>query len=150
MGTFKYFQIILILSIISFSMNAQSAEYQAPKASKLYKEIVKSNNIELCNQYLSFYPEGKKNEEVRVIKETQTFIKAFSIAAEDYSDSALRNYLNNYPEGSFVGKANDAIEVSAWQKAHNDNTVESYKLYLNVYPNGKAATMAKRKIEEIE
>lgn len=149
MRTHRFFQFIIACSLICLTVSSYSAEVQVPKASKLYKEILKNNEVSLCDMYLATYPDGKKVGEVKDIKETQIFINAFRIAAEDYSDTALRNYLNNYPSGKFVTKANDAIEVSAWQKAHHENTVQSYKQYLNEYPKGKAAEMAKNKIQEV-
>lgn len=132
------------------NVNESQSIYITPSEKKLYKAITLNEELRLCDLYLKAYPDGKNIASVNAIKEKLFFIEAYNIAAAQFSDTALRNYLKLYPEGNYVDKANDAIEIAAWQKARYDNTVNSYKDYLNQYPNGKAAQMAKEKIATLK
>jgi len=121
-----------------------------PNEKKLYKIITKREQLRLCDIYLDYYPNGKNIEEVKVLKQKYFFIEAYNIAASQFSDTALRNYLKLYPNGSFKQKAIDAIEIASWQKARYNNTVDAYELYLKAYPNGKASQIAKDKLAELK
>lgn len=121
-----------------------------PTEKKLYKEIANCEEIRLCDIYLKHYVNGKYTENVKKIKEKQLFTQAYNLAASQFSDTALRNYIKQYPQGIYLEKAKDAIEIALWQKACSENTALSYKEYLENYPNGKAAKMAKNKIAELK
>ncbi len=121
-----------------------------PADKKLYKKVIETEEIILCDIYLSNYPKGIFLNEVKALKEKLFFIEAYNIAASQFSDTALRNYIKLYPNGDFKQKAEDAIEIAAWQKARYNNTAESYQNYLNQYPNGKAANMAKEKMAQLK
>ncbi len=146
----RYYTLAVAFTIMSLTISGQTNATEVPKESKLYKEIVKTNNVELCNIYLAEYPQSKKVEMVKSVKERQEFITAYSIAAEKFSDTALRSYINNYPEGTYKQQAVDAIEVAAWQNAYSTNTIDSYQKYLNEYPQGKASKLAKDKLEQLK
>lgn len=121
-----------------------------PTEKKLYKEIVNREEIRLCDIYLKHYVNGIYTENVKKIREKQLFIAAYNLAASQFSDTALRNYIKQYPKGMYLEKAKDAIEIALWQKACNKNTASSYKEYLENYPDGKAAKIAKNKIAELK
>jgi hypothetical protein len=124
--------------------------YLIPTDKKLFKIVAEREDMSLCDLYLKEYSEGEFTFEVKALKEKLFFIEAYNIAASQFTDTALRNYLKLYPNGSFTQKAEDAIEIAAWQKARYNNTSESYNRYLNQYPNGKAAGMAKEKLAELQ
>ena len=117
-----------------------------PSDRKLYKILTERNEIRLCDIYIDYYPKGEFIEMVKQTKEKLFFIEAYNIAASQFSDTALRNYLKIYPTGTYKEKAMDAIEIAAWQKAKYENTAGSYQEYLNQYPTGKAANLAKEKL----
>lgn len=121
-----------------------------PKEKKLFKAIDEEQQIRLCDIYLDYYPNGKNIDKVNSIKEKQIFIKAYDVAASQFSDTALQNYLKLYPDGQYKQKALDAIEIAAWQKARYENTVDAYQKYINKYPNGKATELAKKKIADLK
>jgi len=41
-------------------------------------------------------------------------------------------------------------EQSDWEKAHNDNTVESYELFVKKYPNGTFTSQAQARLKELD
>ncbi len=150
MRTVKLLTLAFSLVAINLNISGQTEANTVPKAPKLYKDILKSSSVELCNLYLENYANDKKAEEVATLKEKYEFINAYTIAAEDFSDTALKSFVERYPEGIYVKQAKDAIEVTAWQNAYSTNTVESYKNYLNAYPEGKAVELAKKSIKKLE
>ncbi len=85
-----------------------------------------------------------------VLNEKEYFIIAHAMAANDFNDSLLRQYIKLYPEGDFVNKAKDNIDVCAWQNARYKNTVASYEKYLINFPNGKAVQLAKKNIDLLD
>ncbi len=136
---------------IQIDENLQKVDFVlVPSEKDLFKEVNERKEIRLCDIYVDNYPDGKNIDEVNKLKEQYLFIEAYNIAASQFSDTALRNYLKLYPNGAFKQKAFDAIEIAAWQKARYENTVDAYQEYLNNYPTGKAASMAKEKMAVIE
>jgi hypothetical protein len=121
-----------------------------PSDKKLYKEVLESQEIRLCDIYTDHYPKGKYTKQVSELKEKLFFIEAYNIAASQFTDTALQNYLLLYPQGIYRQKALDAIEIAAWQKARFNHTAKSYQEYLNQYPEGKAAKLAKEKLAEFK
>lgn len=121
-----------------------------PSDKKLFKEVLESQEIRLCDIYTDHYPKGKYTQQVSELKEKLFFIEAYNIAASQFTDTALQNYLLLYPQGIYRQKAMDAIEIAAWQKARFNHTAESYQDYLNQYPEGKAAKLAKEKLAEFK
>ncbi|MGE4288978.1 MAG: hypothetical protein AB7E36_09830 [Salinivirgaceae bacterium] len=121
-----------------------------PSDKKLYKELCERQEIRLCDIYTDHYPKGKYTNQVNQLKEKLFFIEAYNIAASQFTDTALQNYLLLYPQGIYRQKALDAIEIAAWQKARFNHTAKSYQEYLNQYPEGKAAKLAKEKLAEFK
>ncbi len=133
--------------LCSLDQNQKSIQINlVPDDKKLYKIITERNEIRLCDIYIDHYPQGQFIDLVNQTKEKLFFIEAYNIAASQFTDTALRNYLLLYPSGTYKDKALDAIEIAAWQKAKYENTIKSYQEYLNQYPTGKAASLAKEKM----
>jgi len=51
--------------------------------------------------------------------------------------SSYQDYLNKYPEGSYISEAKTLQEDALWKQAQNENTVQSYDNYLSTYTNGR-------------
>lgn len=86
---------------------------------------------------------NSQNNEAAV-NEKDYFIKAHAMAANDFNDSLLQEYVKLYPKGNFVEKAQMSIDVCAWQNARFKNTKESYQFYLDEFPEGKAVKLAQK------
>ena len=82
-----------------------------------------------------------------IVSEKQYFINAHTLAANEFNDSLLKQYIVLYPEGEYRDKAVANIDIIAWQQARYKNTEESYKGYLNEFPNGKAVKLAQQKLD---
>jgi outer membrane protein assembly factor BamD (BamD/ComL family) len=84
-----------------------------------------------------------------IVTEKQYFINAHTLAANEFNDSLLKQYIFLYPEGEYRDKALANIDIIAWQLARHKNTEESYQNYLNEFPNGKAVKLAQQKLDLI-
>lgn len=95
---------------------------------------------------LSFnlYPQEKNSLAI----EKNDFIEAYTFATTEFNDSLLINYVNTYPEGEYLDKANDLIDICFWQNVRHENKEESYIEYIEKFPNGKAVKLAQKILSE--
>lgn len=77
---------------------------------------------------------------------------------------AYKAYITNFPEGDSIAEAQNNIKqleyelnqeerdniMSAWKRARNLNTVDSYKTFINSYPNADSISNASFYIKRIE
>ena len=82
-----------------------------------------------------------------VLNEKNYFIQAHTMAANEFNDSLLKEYVKLYPKGYYSAKALNSIDICAWQNARFKNTKESYELYLKEFPKGKAVKLAKQNLD---
>ncbi len=99
---------------------------------------------------LSFLYSANAQSADTVLNEKEYFINAHAMAANSFNDSLLKQYTILFPEGIYLEKALENIDVCAWQNARYKNTMESYQNYLNNFPNGKAVQLAKKNINLFE
>ncbi len=85
-----------------------------------------------------------------ITSEKDYFIKAHTMAANEFNDSLLKEYVKLYPKGKFIEKANTSIDVCAWQNARFKNTKESYQQYINEFPKGKAVSLAEKMLVAVQ
>lgn len=78
-------------------------------------------------------------------------------------EAGLRAYLDRYPDGLFADVAQDRLdeieetkraeaareERDAWDAARNADTIDSYRAFLNTYPNGTFAGAARARLDEL-
>ncbi len=84
------------------------------------------------------------------LSEKDYFIKAHAMAANEFNDSLLLEYVKLYPDGVYIEKANLNIDICAWQNARNKNTQESYQSYINNFPKGKAVALAEKMLQSLQ
>ena len=120
-----------------------------PKEKKLFKLIKENPDLSKCNIFLKEYPNGKYSSQIMEIKEKLIFVEAYDFAVEYFAVEKLEEYILKYPDGIFLWKARNMIEITLWQLACRDNTIDGFNKYLKKYPNGIAAKLAKEKIAEL-
>lgn len=89
--------------------------------------------------------------EIGIIYETKTIIYGadkvdWEIAlkkADKYNPNPYKQYLKLHPQGEHVSEAESKIEDYVWQEANYNNNLNSFKGYLQKYPNGKYSSLAK-------
>ena len=79
--------------------------------------------------------------------------EAWIAALEKDTLEGYREYIEAYPNGRFVDKAQaeiDKYDDKAWATAEQRNTIAGYEDYLTDWPEGKYAPKAKERIEEMK
>ncbi len=80
------------------------------------------------------------------------------------NEAGYRAYLQKYPDGLFSNQATERLgqiqeakrqraqaeEREAWDRARNRGTTESYRTYIDQYPNGSFVDEARARIEQTE
>ncbi|HYV91807.1 MAG TPA: caspase family protein [Chitinophagales bacterium] len=120
------------------------------------------------NLYISHYRSGKFQEQARSkleqligdspVSKTDAEEEVWKATLSDNSVESFNNYIEKYPNGKFVDKAQfklNEIEVNLndeneWKKVQEQNSLESYQKYINREPKGRFAQQAMDKIKEIE
>jgi len=88
--------------------------------------------------------------EIGIIYKTKTIIYGadkvdWEIAlkkADKYNPNPYKRYLKLHPQGEHFSEAESKIEDYVWQEATYNNSLISYKGYLQKYPNGKYSSLA--------
>lgn len=117
----------------------------ANEESEIWNDTMKRPSIEGLEQYKRLFPEGTHIAQCLDL-----------LSDSDWLDALISNtiqsyeaYRINHPEkrSDEVQAAIDNIqEAIDWDVAENSNTISSYKEYLNKWPNGKHAIIAKERI----
>jgi peptidoglycan hydrolase-like protein with peptidoglycan-binding domain len=105
--------------------------------------------------------EEAKRKRAELDAQDRAFWRATGASGQEYD---LRVYLNKYPDGLFAQSAQvsldrivaeksrkiiNATEVNVWRAAVNQNTVASYRNYLQQYQRGNFADEAKSRIQKL-
>lgn len=120
-----------------------------PSEKKLARMIVSSASLAKCEAYLKTYPDGKKAEIIKETLEELRFIEAYDAAVGENNLKLMEKYLTDFPEGLYVEKAENTVDVVSWQHAKSIGTQEAYNNYLTRFPNGEAVKLAKEKVAMI-
>lgn len=99
---------------------------------------------------INCYVIGNSQTNETRISEKDYFIKAHEMAANEFNDSLLQEYVKIYPKGKFIDKAETTIDVCAWQNARYTNTKESYEQYIKDFPKGQAHSLAEKMLAALQ
>lgn len=121
-----------------------------PSEEKMLKMMDKNPSLEKCNIFLKNYPESAQVAQVKQQQEELTFINAYDKAVTEYDVEGLDAYIVAYPNGKFVAKAVQTMEVISWQYARLQDTPESYNEFLARYPESKAAKEASDRMANLQ
>lgn len=135
-----------------------------------WRDAQNANTKESYNGYLSAYPNGEFANDARsgikTIENREDQAKWDEVQILNRK-SAFQSYLSAYPNGKHSAAArqkiqefenaealtrreNDkAIEKAKWDDAKRVNTVAGYKDYLNVYPRGEFASLARLSLRDL-
>lgn len=138
------------------------------------------NNIAAYREYLQQYPQGhfadeaaelikRLNEEELKRVERDEYVRdksAFEQAEAENSINSYQKYQNQFPQGSFIDRANEQIkkinykekqeiakkemtikDMDAFKQAKTEDTIKSYQAYLDRFPQGQFANTAKESIK---
>jgi len=104
----------------------------------------------IYNLYLEKYPNGIFSKEAKELMEQMSWEAA-------KQKRNYQQYIDAYPKGKYISMAQELIEnelwnteSKAWNEANKRNSINSFKKYLNLYPNGINSDRAEKRIIDKE
>lgn len=117
----------------------QLKEYQVRQEDSRFDQVMASNDPEMLEMYLEYYPDSPRRSEVEAkIKTLSEYHKFREIQAQN-TFKAYLIYLNDNPDGAF----RDEAEAGIFELVKSGNRLKDYEIYLKRFPNGKYVEEAK-------
>ena len=121
-------------------------EYQVYQEDSRYDQVMASNDVEMMEMYLQYYPDSPHRTEVEAKVKVLGDYQVFKKAQIENSFKSYLAYLNNFPNGSFREEAEEGI----FRLVQEGNRVKDYEIYLRRFPEGKYVSDAKRALHELK
>ncbi len=121
-------------------------EYQVYQEDSRYDQVMASNDVEMMEMYLQYYPDSPHRTEVEAKVKVLGDYQVFKKAQIENSFKSYLEYLNNFPNGSFREEAEEGI----FRLVQEGNRVKDYEIYLRRFPEGKYVSDAKRALHELK
>ena len=114
-------------------------EYQVRQEDSRFDQVMASNDPEMLEMFLQYYPDSPRRGEVEAkIRTLSEYHKFREIHAQN-TFKAYLSYLNDNPNGAF----RDEAEAGIFELVRNSNRMKDYEIYLKRFPNGKYVEEAK-------
>ncbi|OWU99483.1 hypothetical protein [Fibrobacter sp. UWR2] len=114
-------------------------EYQVRQEDSRFDQVMASNDPEMLEMFLQYYPDSPRRGEVEAkIRTLSEYHKFREIQAQN-TFKAYLSYLNDNPNGAF----RDEAEAGIFELVKNSNRLKDYEIYLKRFPNGKYVEEAK-------
>lgn len=114
-------------------------EYQVRQEDSRFDQVMASNDPEMLEMFLQYYPDSPRRGEVEAkIRTLSEYHKFREIQAQN-TFKAYLSYLNDNPNGAF----RDEAEAGIFELVRNSNRLKDYEIYLKRFPNGKYVEEAK-------
>ena len=100
------------------------------------------NTIGAYESFIREYPDAKQSLEgkrrIAELREKEAWERC-----GDRSPAALRQYVQEWPQGAHIAEAKEAIEDVEWKGASLADTLSAYESYLERHPSARNAAMAR-------
>ncbi|MCQ2122826.1 MAG: hypothetical protein MJZ25_01440 [Fibrobacter sp.] len=108
-------------------------EYQVRQEDSRFDQVMASNDPEMLEMFLQYYPDSPRRAEVEnKLKSLGEYDKFRAIQAQN-TFKAYLSYLNDNPNGAF----RDEAETGIFELVKAGNRTKDYEIYLKRFPNGK-------------
>src|SRR5574344_504636 len=121
-------------------------EYQTYQEGSRYKQVMASNDVEMLQMYLEYYPNSPHKAEIEAKLNVLGDYQNFKDAQAANTFKAYLKYLNDFPNGSFRDEAEQAI----FTLVQEGNRVKDYEIYLKRFPDGKFVSETKHALHELQ
>ena len=119
-------------------------EYQAQQEDSRFDQVMASNDPEMLQMFLEYYPDSPRRAEVEnKLNALGEYDKFRAIQAQN-TFKAYLNYLNENPNGAF----RDEAEAGIFELVRNSDRLKDYEIYLKRFPNGKYVEEAKEALKK--
>ena len=128
------------------SNKVQLKEYQVSQEDSRFKQVMASNDPEMMEMFLQYYPNSAYRKEVEAKLQIIGDYQIFKKAQEANNFKAYLDYLANFPQGQFRNEAEECI----FRLVQESNSVKDYQIYLKRFPDGRFVQEANRALQELQ
>lgn len=121
------------------SGKVQLKEYQVRQEDSRFDQVMASNDPEMLEMYLEYYPDSPRRGEVEAKLKTLSEYHKFREIQAQNTFKAYLNYLNDNPDGAF----RDEAETGIFELVKEGGREKDYEIYLKRFPNGRYVEEAK-------
>lgn len=122
----------------------QLKEYQTKQEDSRFDQVMASNDPEMLQMYLEYYPDSPRRAEVEAkLKVLGEYHKFREIQAQN-TFKAYLGYLNDNPDGAFRNEA----ETGIFELVKAGNRKKDYEIYLKRFPEGRYVEEAKAALND--
>jgi hypothetical protein len=131
------------LEVDGTSGKVQIKEYQVRQEDSRFDQVMASNDPEMLEMFLQYYPDSPRRAEVEAkLRSLGEYDKFRAIQAQN-TFKAYLTYLNDNPNGAF----RDEAEAGIFELVKSGNRLKDYEIYLKRFPNGKYVEEAKAALQ---
>ena len=124
----------------------QLKEYQTRQEDSRFDQVMASNDPEMLEMYLEYYPDSPHRAEVEAkLKVLSEYHKFREIQAQN-TFKAYLTYLNDNPNGAF----RDEAEAGIFELVKGSGRLKDYEIYLKRFPEGKFVEEAKAALQNAD
>ena len=122
----------------------QLKEYQVRQEDSRFDQVMASNDPEMLEMFLQYYPDSPRRSEVEAkLRSLGEYDKFRAIQAQN-TFKAYLTYLNDNPNGAF----RDEAEAGIFELVKAGNRLKDYEIYLKRFPDGKYVEEAKAALNQ--
>lgn len=126
------------------SGKVQLKEYQVRQEDSRFDQVMASNDPEMLEMFLQYYPDSPRRPEVEAkLRSLGEYDKFRAIQAQN-TFKAYLTYLNDNPNGAF----RDEAEAGIFELVKAGNRLKDYEIYLKRFPDGKYVEEAKAALNQ--
>ena len=126
------------------SGKVQLKEYQVKQEDSRFDQVMSSNDPEMLEMFLQYYPDSPRRAEVEAKLHSLGEYDKFRAIQAQNTFKAYLTYLNDNPNGAF----RDEAEAGIFELVKSGNRLKDYEIYLKRFPNGKYVEEAKAALQQ--
>ena len=126
------------------SGKVQLMEYQVRQEDSRFDQVMASNDPEMLEMFLQYYPDSPRRAEVEAKLRSLGEYDKFRVIQAQNTFKAYLTYLNDNPNGAF----RDEAEAGIFELVKAGNRLKDYEIYLKRFPNGKYVEEAKAALNQ--
>ncbi len=124
------------------SSKVELKEYQVRQEDGRFEQVMASNDPEMLQMFLEYYPDSPRRAEVENKLNSLGEYDKFRVIQAQNTFKAYLSYLNDNPNGAF----RDEAEAGIFELVKAGNRTKDYEIYLKRFPNGKYVEEARAAI----
>ena len=126
------------------SGKVQLKEYQVRQEDSRFDQVMASNDPEMLEMFLQYYPDSPRRAEVEAKLRSLSEYDKFRVIQAQNTFKAYLTYLNDNPNGAF----RDEAETGIFELVKAGNRLKDYEIYLKRFPDGKYVEEAKAALNQ--